>query len=90
MSEQLSFFPIPSPCIGVCQSDDKGFCKGCFRQREERFQWQHFSEAQKLNVIRLCKARKRRKILALLKEKKQQTLEQQNQINQSFDFDTDN
>lgn len=87
MPEQLSFFPLPSPCIGVCQSDSKGYCKGCFRNRNERFNWQQFSETQKLNIIRLCQARKRRKILLLLKAKKQQQSLQQQQINQRFDFD---
>lgn len=90
MIEQLSFFPLSSPCVGVCQSDNRGYCKGCFRSRDERFYWQSFSENQKLNVIRLCKARQRRKQLALAKAKKQQALAQQQQTNQSFDFDDSN
>ena len=36
---QLEFFDVPSPCVGVCQSDDKGQCKGCYRKREERQNW---------------------------------------------------
>ena len=87
MHEQLSFFPLPSPCIGICQSDERGYCKGCFRSRDERFSWQSFTEHQKLNVVRLCKARKRRKHLALAKAKKQQHLKAQLQINHSFDFE---
>ena len=27
--EQLEFFNVPSPCVGVCTVDDKGYCKGC-------------------------------------------------------------
>ncbi len=29
--EQPDFFPIPSPCIGVCEANAKGYCKGCLR-----------------------------------------------------------
>ncbi|HAU5431149.1 TPA: DUF1289 domain-containing protein, partial [Cronobacter malonaticus] len=24
MAEQLEFFPVPSPCRGICQSDERG------------------------------------------------------------------
>ena len=37
--EQLEFFSIQSPCVGVCSVDEKGYCKGCMRKREERFNW---------------------------------------------------
>ena len=55
--EQLDFFPIPSPCVGICQANNRGYCKGCFRSREERFHWQQLTNEQKRNVIRLCKQR---------------------------------
>ncbi|HBB6017381.1 TPA: DUF1289 domain-containing protein, partial [Escherichia coli] len=29
MTEQLEFFPVQSPCRGICQSDERGFCRGC-------------------------------------------------------------
>ncbi|WP_084722170.1 DUF1289 domain-containing protein [Photobacterium aquae] len=66
--EQLDFFSIPSPCIGVCQSNSRGYCKGCFRSREERFHWQHLSNEQKRNVIRLC----RQRYLRVMRAKRQQ------------------
>ena len=62
--EQLEFFTVPSPCVGVCTSDEKGYCKGCMRKREERFNWLHFTPAQQLHVIKLCRQRYRRKVLA--------------------------
>ena len=34
--EQPDFFAIPSPCIGVCRANNKGYCIGCLRSREER------------------------------------------------------
>lgn len=54
MAEQLEFFEIPSPCRGICQSNDQGYCRGCFRTRDERFNWLKFSDAEKRNIIRLC------------------------------------
>lgn len=61
MAEQLEFFPVQSPCRGICQSDERGFCRGCMRSREERFNWQSFSNAQKQEVLRLCRQRLLRK-----------------------------
>ena len=69
---QLQFFSIPSPCIGVCQSGPRGYCRGCLRSREERFAWQQMTEEEKARVIRLCKQRKRR-----LLARQRQLLQQQ-------------
>jgi len=55
--QQLEFFDIPSPCRGICQADDRGFCRGCLRSREERFGWMQMSDAQKRDVLRLCRQR---------------------------------
>lgn len=60
--EQLEFFTVPSPCIGVCSMDDKGYCRGCMRRREERFAWLEMTPAQKIHVIKLCRQRYRRKL----------------------------
>lgn len=57
MAEQLEFFDIPSPCRGVCESGPKGYCRGCFRSREERFGWINMSDAEKRHVLRLCHQR---------------------------------
>jgi predicted Fe-S protein YdhL (DUF1289 family) len=57
---QLELFHIPSPCKGVCLNGTNGFCQGCFRSRDERFEWMQFSDEQKRYVIRLCKSRKHR------------------------------
>ncbi|EAO4457061.1 DUF1289 domain-containing protein [Salmonella enterica subsp. enterica serovar Bareilly] len=64
MAEQLEFFPVASPCRGICQSDERGFCRGCMRSRDERFNWQKMSDAEKQNVLRLCRQRFLRKICA--------------------------
>ncbi|KGD77900.1 DUF1289 domain-containing protein [Pantoea vagans] len=60
MAEQLEFFPVPSPCRGICQTDVRGYCLGCLRSRDERFNWLRFSDAQKREVIRLCQQRRLR------------------------------
>ena len=56
--EQLEFFAIPSPCIGVCEANAKGYCKGCLRSREERLYWLKMNDAQKHQVIRLIGMRR--------------------------------
>ncbi len=61
---QLEFFEIPSPCIGVCEVNSKGFCKGCFRSREERLYWLQLSAEQRRQVVRLCQSRKLRVLRA--------------------------
>ncbi|MDW6003841.1 DUF1289 domain-containing protein [Vibrio mangrovi] len=60
--EQLEFFDIPSPCIRVCEADEKGYCRGCMRNRDERLRWLKMAPAEKLHVIKLCKMRYRRKM----------------------------
>lgn len=57
MAEQLEFFDIPSPCRGICQTNEQGYCRGCYRTRDERFNWLKFSDAEKRNIIRLCRQR---------------------------------
>ena len=76
--EQLEFFSIPSPCIGVCQANSKGYCKGCLRSREERL-----TDTQKQNVLRLCRLRKR-KLLQLAAEQQAVSIELPEQMD--FDF----
>lgn len=58
--QQLEFFEIPSPCIGVCQANEKGFCKGCFRSREERLYWPQVDNMTKRVIIQACVRRKKR------------------------------
>lgn len=64
VAEQLEFFPVQSPCRGICQSDERGYCRGCMRSRDERFNWQHMSDGQKQEVLRLCRQRLMRKLRA--------------------------
>jgi len=85
--EQLELFPIPSPCVGRCQTDSRGYCIGCLRSREERFDWLKFSPAQQREIIRLCKQRKYRRWLASQK----QMTEEEKAISPTLPlFDNDN
>ena len=59
---QLEFFDIPSPCIGICQSNDKGQCLGCFRTRDERVGWINLTADDKQKVIKRCQQRKKRQM----------------------------
>ncbi|MBN7855148.1 DUF1289 domain-containing protein, partial [Providencia rettgeri] len=68
MAEQLEFFEIPSPCRGICQSNEQGYCRGCYRTRDERFNWLKFSDTEKRNVLRLC----RQRYLRILNKKTEQ------------------
>jgi hypothetical protein len=56
--DQPDFFPIPSPCIGVCEANAKGYCKGCLRSREERLYWHQMTDSQKHQVMHLLSLRK--------------------------------
>ncbi len=64
--EQLEFFDIPSPCRGICEVNSRGLCRGCLRNREERFQWQTFSDSRKREILRLCTQRRHKLIVEAL------------------------
>ncbi len=57
---QLEFFDVPSPCVGVCQSNEKGYCLGCMRTRDERKEWSTLNNDNKQKVIKRCIQRKKR------------------------------
>ncbi len=65
--QQLEFFEIPSPCIGVCEVNNRGYCKGCYRSREERLYWLKLNDQDKRLIVRLCQQRKARVLKAKAK-----------------------
>jgi predicted Fe-S protein YdhL (DUF1289 family) len=81
---QLEFFDVPSPCVGVCQSNEKGYCLGCMRTRDERKNWIALDNDNKQKVIKRCIQRKKRqKNTSLNKVVDNKTLkEEQPQIEQ--------
>jgi len=68
--QQLEFFEIKSPCIGVCESGPKGFCLGCYRSREERLYWQQIEPDVKYKIIKACAVRRKRAEAAENRKKK--------------------
>lgn len=82
--EQLEIFPLQSPCIGVCEVNNKGYCKGCLRSREERFNWQKMSQAQQQEVMRLCRNRKAR--VEAARRKAQESTQPEQPEQPSWDF----
>lgn len=62
MIDQGELFNIPSPCKRICKLNNKGYCIGCFRSRDERLYWNEFSNYQKQLIVNLCEKR-RRKVL---------------------------
>lgn len=60
MSQQIELFGIENPCIGVCESNKKGYCFGCLRSRTERQLWYQMNDEQKRDVLRLIVDRKKR------------------------------
>ena len=80
---QLEFFDVPSPCIGICQSDDKGQCLGCFRTREERLNWTSSDSDQRQKPVKI-------KVAEVIVENKQASLldtPSKPRIDNSNDFD---
>ncbi|KAF7774381.1 hypothetical protein PCIT_a0817 [Pseudoalteromonas citrea] len=77
--EQIEIFEIPNPCKGICEVNNRGYCKGCYRSREERFTWGELTDQQKRAVVVLCQQRYRRYLkrksshdITILESKQQQ------------------
>ena len=74
--QQLEFFDIPSPCIGVCQSGKSGYCLGCYRSRDERLYWHQLDAEVKRRIIKACNRRKRKAELAAQPKNEQVEMQQ--------------
>ncbi len=75
MAIQIELFDIPSPCRRICTTDNRGYCRGCLRSREERFNWLKYSDPEKREVLRLCQQRRLRLLAALAAAKAAQAAE---------------
>ncbi|BED88072.1 hypothetical protein PspMM1_05400 [Pseudoalteromonas sp. MM1] len=80
--QQIEIFDIPSPCKSICQVNNRGYCKGCYRSRDERFNWNALSNAQKKKVLSLCQQRYKRYLQKRQAAQSQGTLDKQ----QGFEF----
>ena len=84
MIDQGQLFHTPNPCKSICTVNNKGFCKGCYRSRDERFHWNEFTEYQKHLVVQLCQVREKRVTAA---KRKKLLQEAQNRAQQKAQFD---
>ena len=47
-----------SPCINICSLDEQGYCRGCYRSREEIAGWIAMTPAQRSEVLRSTEQRR--------------------------------
>lgn len=73
--DQLELFDLPNPCIGVCQSNNRGYCMGCLRSRDERFNWHQKPVAERARILKLLEQRRARRDAARLAGKPDASLE---------------
>ncbi|SUD92254.1 DUF1289 domain-containing protein [Psychrobacter phenylpyruvicus] len=73
MFDQIELFEIENPCIGVCQSNKKGYCFGCLRSRQERQLWLKMTNEEKREVLRLIVGRKKR--IEQMRQRQRQQME---------------
>jgi predicted Fe-S protein YdhL (DUF1289 family) len=51
---------LQSPCIDVCKIDqDRGWCRGCLRTRDEIKGWRTYSDAERIAVLEQLAGRRR-------------------------------
>ncbi|XXQ67476.1 DUF1289 domain-containing protein [Neisseriaceae bacterium B1] len=80
-TEQKELFAIASPCIGVCQVNNKGYCKGCYRSRNERLYWHTFSDEQRGVLLQTLAARR-----AAVARKKTMLQQEEEQLSLPFEL----
>lgn len=47
-----------TPCINICKLDNSGLCNGCFRTVEEITNWTKYTDAKRLEIIKILEERK--------------------------------
>ena len=61
-ADQLEMFDLPQPMHRcVCESGPRGYCRGCLRSRDERFQWHLKPAAERARIIKLLAQRQKRR-----------------------------
>lgn len=81
--DQQELFPLKNPCIGICQANNKGYCKGCLRSRRERQQWLSLNNIEKRHILHLCYLR-HRKLIRLSHQQQKTELELPEQLDFKF------
>ncbi len=73
--DQLELFELPNPCVGICQSNNRGYCVGCLRSLDERYNWHQKPVAERAKILKLLENRRIRRDAARLAGKPEQGLE---------------
>jgi len=47
-----------SPCINICSLDEQGYCRGCYRSRDEIGRWISMTPGEQWAVLRAIEARR--------------------------------
>lgn len=79
-ADQLEMFDLPNPCIGVCESGPRGYCRGCLRSRDERFQWHLKPAAERARILKLLAQRQKRREAFLRQQQQQEQRDDQQQL----------
>lgn len=79
--QQIEIFEIPNPCKNICQVNNRGYCKGCYRSRDERFLWNSLTTTEKKKVLSLCQKRYKRYL-----NKQKPLIQSKINKQQNFDF----
>ncbi|MCC9657846.1 DUF1289 domain-containing protein [Rhodopirellula halodulae] len=58
MNTPTSPDPPASPCVGVCQVNDRQICVGCHRSLEEIGRWSIASSDEKRSILELVQSRR--------------------------------
>lgn len=82
MIDQGELFEIPSPCKRICELNNRGYCKGCFRSRNERLHWLQYTDFQRQMIINLCEKRR----LKVLEARQQPSLPEEETAPPQFDL----
>lgn len=51
MSVHSSFRAVLSPCVGVCELDERGQCLGCHRSVAEIARWSQMNDDERLHLM---------------------------------------
>ena len=47
----LAQLPVLSPCVGICELDGDGYCKGCLRSGDEIARWISMGESERRRLV---------------------------------------
>ena len=48
---------VASPCISICELDERDICRGCGRSLDEIARWPEADEAQRRQIVRQAQGR---------------------------------